>query len=513
MKTEFQQYLEGAGTFSFWGMSPAFDLQANRDSKEPCADGHALHAALLGAGDVRHVLTTFARLRRWPEREVTVYLVDAEAEVMARHLLLLQIFYDPELGIRECAEVFLEVYGNTKVRPKTGEYLERKAAELVRLVTDGEGVLADLVRLDWLKFKERDELELIFLSWGPNTPFNIDEYRDTRLRRYYEDRYDFRANLIDWDLSMKICNWENGSIIHKAWFKRWRNRGLAFEFRDVKYTEPNRSLCSMTEGKQKGVSVRKRGYWGDIVHSPYIGFGLRCEDETMFEKKSQQHTKTPVQVCEHNVYSLLFESLHGKRYQRPAEANDRASKGKKEEEAKKIEEIPEGDEEAEGGEGSASDAPPAEDDWVVVDDSTFARPDDEAVRALPRKAKVVFVKGPVPLLQGKRRYANLFNRVYISNSHAQQIGSSFNALLSSETEVAVTAESAKYMLDIRPEHQAAFDEKLTELAKGAGWAPDAAATKALGEPFLGFSYTASATSDAAADEVSKEANMLEAIAL
>ena len=51
--------------------------------------------------------------------------------------------------------------------------------------------------------------------------------------------------------------------------------GIAIEFGDQKYTEPNRTLMSFTEGtmksgKEKGLKKEVKGYWGDIVSSPFF---------------------------------------------------------------------------------------------------------------------------------------------------------------------------------------------------------------------------------------------------
>ncbi len=56
---------------------------------------------------------------------------------------------------------------------------------------------------------------------------------DHRLRHYYGDRFDSRANLYDWDYYM--CLKEVGiSIIHIIQYKRWRHFGQAFELRYVR---------------------------------------------------------------------------------------------------------------------------------------------------------------------------------------------------------------------------------------------------------------------------------------
>lgn len=53
-------------------------------------------------------------------------------------------------------------------------------------------------------------------------------------------------------------------------------RGLAFETRLAPNTIPNRTLSSYVPGKAKKTkdNILVRGYWGDIIQSPYIPFGV-----------------------------------------------------------------------------------------------------------------------------------------------------------------------------------------------------------------------------------------------
>ena len=48
----------------------------------------------------------------------------------------------------------------------------------------------------------------------------MEELRDTRLRRHYKTRYDFRNNLIDWDYQMTIV--PNSKVIHWIHYRDWR---------------------------------------------------------------------------------------------------------------------------------------------------------------------------------------------------------------------------------------------------------------------------------------------------
>lgn len=46
---------------------------------------------------------------------------------------------------------------------------------------------------------------------------------------------------------MNLKRIENASVIHIRQYRDWRNTGIAFEFGDQTYTEPNRSMASYTE--------------------------------------------------------------------------------------------------------------------------------------------------------------------------------------------------------------------------------------------------------------------------
>lgn len=44
------------------------------------------------------------------------------------------------------------------------------------------------------------------------TQFDMEKLRDNKLRYLYKERYDYRANLVDWDYNMLLIPW--APIIH-----------------------------------------------------------------------------------------------------------------------------------------------------------------------------------------------------------------------------------------------------------------------------------------------------------
>jgi dynein assembly factor 3 len=57
--------------------------------------------------------------------------------------------------------------------------------------------------------------------------------------------------------------------------------GVAFETRLSTNTTPNRTLSCYINGKKKksGDSCLVRGYWGDIINSPFMSFGVEIDNE------------------------------------------------------------------------------------------------------------------------------------------------------------------------------------------------------------------------------------------
>lgn len=43
--------------------------------------------------------------------------------------------------------------------------------------------------------------------------------------------------------------------------------------------------------EQRGSKVAVRGYWGDIISSPYLAFGIETDDKSLLRTQNGQHTK------------------------------------------------------------------------------------------------------------------------------------------------------------------------------------------------------------------------------
>lgn len=87
------------------------------------------------------------------------------------------------------------------------------------------------------------------------------------------------------------------------------------------YSNPNRTLSSYIPGKKNSTkeSCLVRGYWGDIVCSPYLSFGIESDAEQkdkLFQKANLKYIGHAMEVSEFNVRDYIegLETL--KRYKK-----------------------------------------------------------------------------------------------------------------------------------------------------------------------------------------------------
>lgn len=307
-----------------WGFSPTFDILEQISPKPDEKD--AIEILLMSPGDIRHVLNTIASRHRWTDRPINIYIHESSMEVLARHLLLLQVAQDWELPLRQRCNLFLEIFGNATVQERTSEYISEIAKSLEELVYNEQGPLKDMIDFSHLKSRNRDDLVDVFRSWKSDVSYDVQTLRDQRLRHYYETRYDFRTNVIDWDYTMELKPITDASVIHIKQYRHWRDTGIAFEFGDQTYTVPNRTMASYVETKERGRGrTLRKGYWLDIIVSPYISFGVSCFRsnkfaEELFEVQNkgtgvEQNRHNTVEVSVFNILSLLHEIETGSIYQ------------------------------------------------------------------------------------------------------------------------------------------------------------------------------------------------------
>ena len=308
--------MEALGYIMHWGYSPAINFFNGVDNVEVTKDEDEINVLIAQCGgDIRHVLKTIADILPMENsrtKPINIYIHEKPKENLARTILFLTLISDTRISQRERMEIFLDLFGNCLIRDKTSEYLEEAVKELIYLVTEDDkckSPLKELINFDTLKFKERDEIEDVFSSYLKAHPYDIEKHRDQRLRYHFADRYDHRRNLVDWDYQMNLR--EYAEYVHQLQYREWRLSGIAFETRLANGTIPNRTMSSYAYGKTKKEkdSCQVRGYFGDIVNSPYLSFGQEIykEPENTYFKKHVNYQKiySNADISEYNVQQYI----------------------------------------------------------------------------------------------------------------------------------------------------------------------------------------------------------------
>jgi hypothetical protein len=105
---------------------------------------------IVGAGDGRHLLETFSgsesnlnpEIRKTGDPEIRksgdpeMFVLEQNLMTYARQILFLALLQDDEIGSsRDAAQMILELFGNISVRTKTSDFVRKKSAEFVNVVT------------------------------------------------------------------------------------------------------------------------------------------------------------------------------------------------------------------------------------------------------------------------------------------------------------------------------------------------------------------------------------------
>lgn len=326
----------------WWGFSPALDLldeygppkpgtsdEGNKEEEraqapevtEATESGDAPEASesgdkvtynmlLVGQYDNRHVLKTLAqKYRHHGDVTVKMYVVEPLLENVARDLMFVTLALEPpeNMGLAEKTRTFMELYGNTLIRPSANNYLKKVSARLMHMITNFNyaATILPSVSLDSLKYKERDQLETIFKYWGSeDNTFDIINAWDQRIRKALGQRYDLRVGVFDWDYHMRYRPY-GADVLSAYEYKKFRERGMSFYYEDTDPSIPNRSILSGI--CSSGSKVNTFGYMGDIVTGPYVAFGFDCEDEEMLKKVNGYNKKTCTDITERNVMRIFHE--------------------------------------------------------------------------------------------------------------------------------------------------------------------------------------------------------------
>lgn len=306
----------------FWGFCEARDLYSEYESmpKSSNTDDESkaeLNILLYGSGDPRFILKTIAKSYKH-RAKINFYVVEGCLELLARNILLLNVALEPpsEFSLKGKTQTFMDLYGNSLLRPISHSYMCSKAKHFLNVITDLDYAKEKIpiLNLDQLKYCERDALENIFSFWleREGNVFNIANYWEHRNRHLLKTRYDNRHGVFDWDLQMRLK--DNGAEqICSQEYKHWRDVGVAFVFPEYEQAIPNKTLAA--DLCRNGTVYRHRGYVGDITVGPFTTFGLKCDDANLLRSEHGANFSRASDITERNVFEIMFEMQEKKNYE------------------------------------------------------------------------------------------------------------------------------------------------------------------------------------------------------
>jgi dynein assembly factor 3 len=97
--------------------------------------------------------------------------------------------------------------------------------------------------------------------------------------------YASRQNVSECDYYSRVK--DTAGIIHVTQWRKWRMTGIAFEFGEATYEMQNRTMITSIKGRFKsgpdrGMNKDVKGYWLDILNSPYVSHGVEVTSNQTF---------------------------------------------------------------------------------------------------------------------------------------------------------------------------------------------------------------------------------------
>eukprot|EP00916_Digyalum_oweni_P003430 GHVL01006184.1.p1 GENE.GHVL01006184.1~~GHVL01006184.1.p1 ORF type:complete len:356 (+),score=67.27 GHVL01006184.1:17-1084(+) len=269
--------------------------------------------------DVGNILQTVAQNRG---RKLKFYLLNSEAAILSRCIILLYIVMSTEMTVIERRDLYLDFYANSLVTEKHANWLTKNISQILKIISEeSSDPLSEVLKFEFLKFCKRDAILETVMNWKKDA--NIPQLRDQRCRAWYGERFNHRVNLLDWDYQWNIRQFSPN--IHWREYKEFGLTGIAFSSRSTENRVPNNTLVSYLRGKENNKSVDVRGFWGDIVNSPYPPLGVSTRpqfQERFFQKHQDQHRYSGQDISEFNLQILLTEIDTVKDFDLPIETED-----------------------------------------------------------------------------------------------------------------------------------------------------------------------------------------------
>ena len=124
------EVLNQIGHLQYWGISPAINFLRDTDpTPEP------VRVLMTGCSDIRHILKTVSDVCTLHQfKTIEIYFHETQKEILCRLFLFLHVIHEQNLNFDERVELFLDLYGNTLVKEKDAQYLNKVVSDLLNFI-------------------------------------------------------------------------------------------------------------------------------------------------------------------------------------------------------------------------------------------------------------------------------------------------------------------------------------------------------------------------------------------
>ncbi|KAG7205792.1 hypothetical protein KM043_007737 [Ampulex compressa] len=423
----------------WWGYSPPLDLQIEINERLNSDQSHErLEILLVGTTDARHITKTLASSYKHPDRAVTYHVIEPTLEQVARSILLISTSLEKTLGLQEATRYYLELLGNTFLRPATAKYLAKHCKHLTDVVT--YVTECPWLNLESLKYKDRDHLEAIFKFWGSAVCKGVPivEYWDRRIRTSLKTRYDYREGVFDWDFHM-ILKSRDVPYLTIQEYRFWRNNGVAFTWLEGEPARSNPTLLSNII--QHGPGFLHYAYLGDIVNGPYFTWALSDEKSTSKKYRASDMAEQEV-----------MRSIHEVRTKEPlCDMYIAAHRDSSITNGIIVTEMP--------------DANMEQETWQMNDYEFKTQRGDISWVEIPKHKIIFHPMRSLELLKTKPEYMNRFDIIWLAHNTIKELPNIAPLL---KKGASMVIELRKYLVELRKEDLQKFDEELRNAAHENG---------------------------------------------
>ena len=221
-------------------------------------------------------------------------------------------------------------------------------------------------------------------------------------------------------------------------------------------------------------SVLVRGFWGDIVNSPFIPLGVEVADEAdrakFFRQVNFQRVYGASDIAAYNVQSFIHRLERLERFEYPFE---RLKHVEQQYEALAAEDQKPDLEEAKQAEAVTQklQAPPKTVDLGQVEEEAkmeAARQERHLLAGFAQmNVQLHLLSGSLDKLAAKKKFQGLFDLGVLSVHSANAIAPEVSVLFKDQARV--HCETADFLLALKPEQRAEFRTRVRDRAKAARW--------------------------------------------